>query len=261
MKQIFHIISIIVVGAGWINYALEKREVTAITVLAETLSTQNLSSDQLPEFREKSKKSSEKKALKELIDYLKKQETGVDETHSAALALAEDKDNSSTFTGILLTIMTAGYAGIVFVMHILPRLAHRFTHTIYDSGAMLEKDIMSEARSKLAQGDYEGAIVAFRNAAEDDPKNRLPWVEIIKIHREALYDPDAAVETIREVLENLEWPEEDTAYFLFRLSELYDLDLGDRESAIEVLEQVQEEFPETRHSANAGYKIMELRAE
>lgn len=257
MKIVLHLIAIAGLGWGWMNHLNNKQSVADTKALVASISEYNLRSDQLEEFMAQSKSSSEKAAWQRLIVSLKGKETDVDETIQAANALAEDVDNSSTFSGILLTFLTAGYAGIVFVAYILPRLAHRATHTIYDSGEMVEKDIMSEARSKLAQGDYEAAMLAFREAAAKDPENRLPWVEIVKIQRELLHDPTAAIATLREVLENHVWPENDAAYFLFRLAELYDGDMGDRNSAVAIMQQVMAQFPETRHSANARHKLHE----
>ena len=161
------------------------------------------------------------------------------------------------FNGILLAFVSAGVVGIFFVLQILPSFAHRLTHAIYDSAEMIERDVMHDARSLLAQGDYEGAIVAFREAAAADPLNRLPWVEIAKIYKERLGDPASAVETIRYALESQEWEVNDAAYLLFRLAELYDEVEGNRASAVAIMQQVVREFPGTRHSANANHKLHE----
>lgn len=162
-----------------------------------------------------------------------------------------------TFNGVLLTFLSAGAVGIFFVLQILPTFAHRVTHAIYDSAEMVERDVMHDARSLLAQGDYHGAVRAFREAAAADPLNRVPWVEIAKIHKERLGNPAAAVETIRYALESQEWEVNDAAYFLFRLAELYDEVEGNRASAVAIMRQVIEEFPGTRHSANANHKLHE----
>ena len=162
-----------------------------------------------------------------------------------------------TFNGILLAFLSAGVLGIFFVLQILPSLAHRVTHAIYDSGEMVERDFMHDARSLLAQGDYEGAIAAFREAAKADPLNRLPWVEMAKIYKTNLNDAASAVQTIRYALESQEWEVNDAAYFLFRLAELYDEVEGNRASAVAIMQQVIEQFPRTRHSANASHKLRE----
>jgi len=160
-----------------------------------------------------------------------------------------------TFMGILLTFLTAGLVGIVFVFQILPMLAHRATHAIYDSAEMIEHDVMHDARALVAQGEYHAAIEAFKQAAKAEPLNRLPWVEIAKIQKDNLEDPQAAINTIRTVLEGQEWEVSDAAYFMFRLAELYDEVMGQRENAVAILRQVVEQFPRTRHSANAKTRL------
>lgn len=166
-------------------------------------------------------------------------------------------EGEKTFSGILLTFLSAGLIGIVFVLEVLPIFAHRVTHAIYDSAEMIEKDVMHDARVLVAQGDWHGAIEAFKQAAKAEPLNRLPWVEIAKIQKDNLEDPHAAIETIRHALESQEWEINDAAYFLFRLAELYDEVLGDRNAAAAIMGQVIQEFPRTRHSANAQAKLHE----
>ncbi len=172
----------------------------------------------------------------------------------------DSMDGERTIEGILLTFLSAGLFGIFFVVFALPFFAQRATHAIFDSSEMVEKDAMHDARSLMAQGNYEGAIEAYKQAAIAEPLNRLPWVEIVKIQKEYLEDPAAAVQTIRHALESQEWEVNDAAYFLFRLAELYDEVNGDRPSAIAIMNQVVEQFPGTRHSANANHKLHEWEA-
>ena len=169
----------------------------------------------------------------------------------------EGRKNEKTFTGILLAFLTAGLVGIVFVIHVLPAIAQRFTHAVYDSAEMVERDPMHDARAKVAQGDWEGAIEAFRLAAAADPLNRLPWVEISKIQLDELEDPAASVQTLRTAIEGQEWEENDAAYLMFRLAEIYNEHMSDRNSAASIMQQVIDQFPESRHSANARQKLRE----
>lgn len=168
---------------------------------------------------------------------------------------AESKAGEKTFVGILVTFLGAGLVGIVFVTKVLPMFAHSIAHLVYDSGEMLEKDAMHDARSLVAQGEYDKAIEAFKEAAANDPLNRLPWVEIARIQRTHLEDPESAIQTLRSALESQEWQVNDAAYLLFRLAELYDEDHQDRTNAAAIMQQVIDEFPETRHSANARHKL------
>ncbi len=184
--------------------------------------------------------------------------TGEDDEEAQDLASKIDnRRNQKTFSGILLVFLTAGLVGIIFVIHVLPAIAHRFTHAVYDSAEMVEKDPMHDARAKVAQGDWEGAIEAFRLAAEAEPLNRLPWVEIAKIQLEQLEDPAASVQTLRTAIEGQEWEENDAAYLMFRLAEIYNGDMNDRNSAASIMQQVIDQFPESRHSANARHKLRE----
>lgn len=184
--------------------------------------------------------------------------SGEDDEGAAKMAQdIESRQNEKTFTGILLAFLTAGLVGIVFVIHVLPAIAHRFTHAVYDSAEMVEKDPMHDARAKVAQGDWEGAIEAFRAAAAADPLNRLPYVEIAKIQLDHLESAPAAIDTLRHAIEGQEWQENDAAYLMFRLAEIYDSNMEDRVSAGTIMQQVIDQFPESRHSANARHKLRE----
>ena len=162
------------------------------------------------------------------------------------------------FMGLLLTIGSCAVAGMFVWAYILPFLASRATGAIFEGGDIVEQDDpMRGARACLAQGDYDGAIAAFRKVTVEDPGNRLPWMEMAKIYKTNLEDPGGAAAVLREGLEAHEWEEEDAAFLMFRLSESYREDLEDGETARAILEQVIATFPETRHSANATHKINE----
>lgn len=167
------------------------------------------------------------------------------------------KEGARIFNGILLTFLSAGLIGIILVTTVLPLLADKMTHAIYDSGEEVERDVLHHARVLMAQGDWEGAIEAFRMGAEQDSLNRMPYLEIAKIQKTHLEDALAAITTLREALEGQEWQEEDAAFLMFRLAEIYDEDADDRKAAVAIFEQVMEQFPETRHSANARTKLHE----
>lgn len=202
------------------------------------------------------KKGKEMAALQEQINQV--EEAGdLEEKVPEMKSNLQGMEGEKTFNGILLTFLSAGLVGIFVVVHLLPFFAQRVTHAVYDSAEMVEKDVMHDARSLTAQGDYHGAIEAFKQAAAADPLNRLPWVEIAKIQKTNLEDPAAAIATIRHALESQEWEINDAAYFLFRLAELYNEVDGNRASAVAIMNQVIEQFPETRHSANARNKIHE----
>lgn len=166
-------------------------------------------------------------------------------------------EGERTFNGILLCFLSAGLIGIIFVTQVLPLLADKMTHAIFASGEEVERDAFRDARVLMAQGEWEGAIEAFKTAAASDPLNRRPHIEIAKIQRVHLEDPAAAIATLRGAIEGHDWEEDDVAFMMFRLAEIYEEDTGDRESAVSIFEQVMEQFPGTRHSANARTKLHE----
>lgn len=169
-------------------------------------------------------------------------------------------ESGKMLVGIALLIVVAGYGAIVFVAFILPNIITRFAHEMYGSEEEIESDPMHDARALFAQGDFQGAIEAYEEVAKDQPENRFPWIEISKIQHDNLEDPDAAIATLRRALESSDWRVNDAAFFMFRLAEMYEVDKGDQATAIGILRQVVDTFPDTRHAANATHRLRELGA-
>jgi tetratricopeptide (TPR) repeat protein len=176
----------------------------------------------------------------------------------------EQKANSlqgkRMMAGMALVVCAAIVVGILLASYVLPFFAQNVTQALFGGGQIEEPEEdngIRDAHVLLAQGDYGEAIKAFRRATEMDPTNRMPWVEIANIQRDHLQVPAAAAETLREALEKHEWPLEDAAFLMFRLADVYDKNLGDRATAMAIMQQVIDSFPETRHSANATHKLRE----
>jgi len=167
----------------------------------------------------------------------------------------DSSDDASAITQLPALLLAGLYAGVMFVLYALPAITDKATTAVLDSGELVESDPLHDARAAYARGDYEEAMVVYRSVMDDDPYNRLPWVEIAKIQHDNLKDPEASVATLREALEAHEWAVNDAAYFMGRLAEVYLDDLDDQESSLSILNQIMELFPETRHSANATQKI------
>ena len=71
-----------------------------------------------------------------------------------------------------MSFLTAGYIGVLFVVYLLPTIAHKFTHAVYDSGEMVENDPMHDARALVAQGDYprrDRGVPARGQGGSDQP--------------------------------------------------------------------------------------------
>lgn len=176
----------------------------------------------------------------------------------SAFTGTNENDDTQSVMQLPALILAGVYLGVLFVLYILPAITDKATTAVLDSGELVEKDPLHDARAAYARGEYDIAMEVYRKAASNDPYNRLPWVEIAKIQHDNLDDPDAAIATLRSALESHEWPINDAAYFMARLSDLYLEDKEDVEACQTILNQMIEMFPETRHSANARHKLNEI---
>lgn len=177
----------------------------------------------------------------------------------AAVFFNTDSDDDTSAVMQLPALMLAGvYVGVMFVIYVLPAITDKATTAVLDSGELVERDPLHDARAAYARGDYEEAMEVYRRVADEDPYNRLPWVEISKIQHDNLEDPESSIATLRLALESHEWPINDAAYFMGRLSDIYLEDIHDQDACVAILNQMIEIFPETRHSANATHKLNEI---
>jgi len=179
---------------------------------------------------------------------------------SLSFTYTDNQGETNPIYQLLALILAGVYLGFLFVIYILPAISQKATNLIYDSGAKVDSDSdpFHDARAAHARGDYAEAISFYLNVTNEDPYNRLPWVEIAKIQHDNLENPDAAIQTLRNALESHDWAPNDAAYFMSRLSTLYIEDKHDRVSGVSILKQMIETCPDTRHSVNAKHKLREL---
>ncbi len=171
-----------------------------------------------------------------------------------------DDDGAPANMGTLLVLYLAVglIVGGFFITVGLPWLGDRIGSAFYSDESEMEKDIRAAAIAALNRGDYEDAIDEFRALSQQEPDDHGHIVEIARIYHEKLNNPDAAISTYEQSLAAREWPEDDEAFFLFRLSDLYLNQYQDFGKVRQLLESVLEKYPETRHSANATHKLHEL---
>ncbi len=148
--------------------------------------------------------------------------------------------------------------GILFVLFVLPRIGEGIGAFFYSAPAKIEPDAFTKAAAKVTQGDYEGAVEAYREIANDEPDNRFPIIEIAKIQQDHLGNIDAAIMTLENAVESKEWPVNDATFLIFRIQALYLNEKNDEARAKELLQLVIDKFPDTRHSANAHHKLNEI---
>ena len=163
------------------------------------------------------------------------------------------------FARLFSTLAMGIFLGLLAIFYILPVLSQKAAMSMYaDSGEAPEPDNLQEARALVAQGEYEQAIVAYRQALEKEPDNRLGWTDMAKLYVEKLEQPELAISSIREGFDSHEWDAEDGAFLLFRISEWQLNDCDDKETGAETLKEVMKKYPSTRHSANAMQQLRGL---
>lgn len=165
------------------------------------------------------------------------------------------EENNRLVWRIPIFVIGAAVLGLMVVAFFLPMIGDRIGAFFYSSPEKIESDPGTKARALVAQGDYEGAIDAYLEVAKAMPEDRLPVVEAMRLAREKLHDPRRAIAIVEEAVNDRAWPEDDAAYFLFRLVEMHEEDLQDRDAAASYLQQVVANFPGTRHFANASHKL------
>ncbi|MDC0047954.1 hypothetical protein OAL09_01270 [Verrucomicrobia bacterium] len=158
----------------------------------------------------------------------------------------------------VVTFFIAIALGLFVVLVLLPSLADKIGAFFFSAPEQMKPDPLIKAAAKVSQGDYEGAINAYRAIALEEPENRFPVFEIAKIQQEHLRDVDAAIKTFEDSLETNEWAENDAAAILFRLQHIYLESKQDEEHATVLLKTVIDRFPDTRHSANAHHRLNEI---
>jgi tetratricopeptide (TPR) repeat protein len=170
---------------------------------------------------------------------------------------AEGDSSAGVVYKLISCLAIAIIGGFYAVTVILPKMGDAVGTMMYSSGEEVTADERMKAAAKMAQGDYEGAIVEYKKMAQEKPDDPFPISEIAKIHADKLEDPGAALTFLQGHLEAREWTEEHAAFLMFRISEIH-IQQRDYDAAKDILEQVVGNFPGTRHSANAKHKINEL---
>ncbi len=166
-----------------------------------------------------------------------------------------ERESDRALYGMILFIGGGIILGFMVALFIIPAVGDRIAGFFYNAPEKAAPEAGSKARALVAQGQYTEALDAYLEFAKDQPENRLPVAEAMRLAREKLHNPVQAILIAREALANRKWPPDDEAFFLFRLVELHDEDLSQRSDAIAILRDVAARFPGTRHAANATHKL------
>ena len=178
----------------------------------------------------------------------------------AEVKLGEDRQNVAegmVKVGIPL-LVTVIYGGILTILYVLPVLVDKVSEEMMGSTAEVDDDPLDEARAAVTEGEYADAIAVYRRYLLENPESRHSLVEIAKIQRDHLNSPAGAISTLEQGLDEYEWPEDDAAFLMFRIAEISEEDLADKDQVIAVMKRVIRELKGTRHAGNAAHKLREL---
>lgn len=173
--------------------------------------------------------------------------------------LPEDQQADGIIKLVLYFIGTAIVGGLLFVFYVLPSFGDAMGEAMLSSSEEAGTDPYLKARGKIAIGDYEGAVAEFRQIARENPKDRMPITEIVKLYLERLHDPANAELVLENAIRDPHWSDEDASWFIFKLVDLVQTHQpDDKDRVINLLQKVMRRYPETRHSANAIHRLREI---
>jgi hypothetical protein len=150
------------------------------------------------------------------------------------------------------------YGGVLTILYVLPVLVDKVSEEMMGSTAEVDDDPLDEARAAVTEGEYADAIAVYRRYLLENPESRHSLVEIAKIQRDHLNSPAGAISTLEQGLDEYEWPEDDAAFLMFRIAEISEEDLADKDQVIAVMKRVIRELQGTRHAGNAAHRLREL---
>ncbi len=173
--------------------------------------------------------------------------------------LSDVEQADGIITLILCFIVTAVFGGLMFVFYVLPSFGDAVGEAMLSSAEEAGTDPYLKARGKIAIGDYEGAVAEFRQIARENPEDRLPITEIVKLYLERLHDPANAELVLENAIRDEHWSPEDASWFIFKLVDLVQTHQSeDQDRVVNLLQKVMRRYPQTRHSANATHRLREI---
>jgi len=169
----------------------------------------------------------------------------------------ENADPTQTIVYFVLVVLVGVIMGGIAAMAIVPAIGDWVGQYFFSPNQEAEKDPHAEAMAKIAQGNFPGAIEAYRTIFDNDPSDTHALCEMAKIYAEKMHDPQAGAEVLETALAN-EWPAEQSALLSNRLADIYLNQMHDPARARALLAAVAESLPETKYAANAIHRMHEI---
>ena len=178
--------------------------------------------------------------------------------HTKATQTGANPDGTGLVIGYLV-IMGLGVimAGILSML-VIPAIGDAVGSLIYNSPEQAPKNPHAPALAKINAGDLEGAVEEYKAVLEQTPDDTLAISEVVHLYCDKLGQPDEAATFLEAQIENGDWTNDQVAFLSTRLVDVYWLHQQDAFRSREILLQIAEQFPDTRHSANAFHRLQEI---
>ena len=112
------------------------------------------------------------------------------------------------------------------------------------------------AEGAESRGDYEGAAELYRKETDSDPTDREAHRRLAEVLLK-MGSPREAVEELRSVLA-LSKEEEARCAAAFRLAEVLQDEMGDREAAADLYRMVLQDYPDSKYAGHARSRLEQV---
>lgn len=158
------------------------------------------------------------------------------------------------FGGVVLVGIVTG---AVAAFMVVPMIGEMIGGLFFNPAEEAERDPHMKALALSAQGDYEGALEEYFRLLEETPGDTIAINEVVKIYCDRFHAPENAAQFLEGML--TEEHEPDLAALLInKLADVYWKHLNEPVRARDILIQLAESLPDTRHAANARHRLNEI---
>ncbi len=167
-----------------------------------------------------------------------------------------DEPKEITLMLISLAVMVTVF--VILFTFVIPDLAQGVGNLFYTPARTeATENKYATALSAQARGDYEEAVQAYLEIAQQDPEDIHAVCEAAKIRANRLDDPDSAMELLSEYLDAGHEPEA-ASQLAFMLADIAKEGKQDYDYAAVVLRQVIETMPATPQALHAAQEIRRM---
>jgi hypothetical protein len=171
-------------------------------------------------------------------------------------AKLDEPDNSKVVLLFAGAILDGLVVATLVAFMVVPALGDVIGGYFFNPGTQIEKDPHSEAISRLARGDPEGAIESYRALLAKDPSDTLALSEIARICCRDLEDTARGAAVLEQALQG-EWTHEQSSFLANRLADVYILQHQPM-LARRLIVQIANTLEGTRYAANAQHRLREI---